>query len=65
WNEPGRAQLERLPLAVWASRRRKDLLELLDRIDPPIEELTRAAEQEARKRPEVQRLMTGGPIRTE
>ncbi|MFZ1975693.1 MAG: transposase, partial [Candidatus Acidiferrales bacterium] len=33
WNEPGRAQLERLPLAVWASRRRKDLLELLDRID--------------------------------
>lgn len=58
WNEPGRAQLERLPLAVWASRRRKDLLELLDRIDPPIEELTRAVEQEARKRPEVQRLMT-------
>jgi transposase len=27
-------------------------------MNPPIEELTRAVEQEARKRPEVQRLMT-------
>ena len=58
WNEQGRAQLEKLPLAPWASRRRKDLLELLDRMNPPIEELTRVVEQEARKRPEVQRLMT-------
>jgi transposase len=31
WNEAGRAQLEKLPLATWASRRRQDLLELLDR----------------------------------
>jgi transposase len=58
WNEQGRAQLEKLPLATWASRRRKDLLELLDRMNPTIEELTRAVEQEARKRPEVQRLVT-------
>jgi transposase len=58
WNEQGRAQLEKLPLAPWASRRRKDLLELLDRMNPPIQELTRAVEQEARKRPEVLRLMT-------
>jgi transposase len=58
WSEAGRAQLEKLPLAPWASRRRKDLLELLDRMNPTIEELTRAVEQEARKRPEVQRLMT-------
>src|SRR5450755_948156 len=58
WNEQGRAQLEGLPLAPWASRRRKDLLELLDRMNPTIEELTRAVEQEARKRPEVLRLMT-------
>jgi transposase len=58
WNEQGRAQLKKLPLAPWASRRRKDLLELLDRMNPPIEELTRAVEQEARKRPEVLRLMT-------
>jgi transposase len=58
WSEQGRAQLEKLPLAPWASRRRKDLLELLDRMNPTIAELTRAVEQEARKRPEVQRLVT-------
>jgi transposase len=58
WNEQGRAQLEKLRLAVWASRRRKDLLELLDRMNPSIDELSRAVEQEARKRPEVLRLMT-------
>jgi len=58
WSEQGRAQLEKLPLAPWASRRRKDLLELLDRLDPKIAELTTAVEQEARKWPEVLRLMT-------
>ena len=31
WSEQGRAQLEQLPLATWASRRRQDLLDLLDR----------------------------------
>ena len=50
WSEQGRAQLEKLPLATWASRRRQDLLELLDRMNPTIEELTAAVEQEARKR---------------
>jgi len=58
WSEHGRAQLEKLPLATWASRRRQDLLELLDRMNPRVEELTAAVEQEARKRPEVLRLMT-------
>jgi len=58
FSEAGRAQLEKFPLAVWANRRRQDLLELLDRMDPTIEELTAAVEQEARKRPEVLRLMT-------
>jgi transposase len=65
WSEQGRAQLEKLPLTPWASRRRKDLLELLDRMNPTIDELTRAVEQEARKRPEVKRWMTHpgvGPI---
>ncbi len=33
-------------------------MELLDRINPTIEELTAAVEREARKRPEVLRLMT-------
>jgi transposase len=58
WSEAGRAQLDKLPLAPWASRRRKDLLELLDRMNPSIEELTAAIEREARKWPEVLRLMT-------
>ncbi len=58
WSEQGRAQLEKLPLATWASRRRQDLLELLDRMNPTIEALTAAAEQEAKRRPEVLRLMT-------
>ena len=42
WNEQGRAQLEKLPLATWASRRRKDLLELLDRMNPSIEDANRS-----------------------
>ena len=58
WSEQGRAQLEQLPLATWASRRRQDLLDLLDRMNPTIEALTAAVEQEAKKRPEVLRLMT-------
>ena len=65
FSEKGRALLEKLSLAPWASRRRKELLELLDQLDPKIEELTAAVEQEAKKRPEVLRLMTHpgvGPI---
>ncbi len=58
WSEQGRAELEKFQLAPWASRRRQDLTELLDRLNPTIEELTTAAEQEAKKRPEVLRLMT-------
>jgi transposase len=65
WSEPGRSQLEKIRLAPWASRRRQDLLELLDRLNPTIAELTAAVEQEAKKRPEALRLMTHpgvGPI---
>jgi transposase len=58
FGEQGRAQLEKLALAPWASRRRQELLELLDRLNPTIEELTAAVEREAKKRPEVLRLMT-------
>jgi transposase len=57
WSEQGRAELEKLALAPWASRRRQELLELLDRLHPTIAELTAAAEQEARKRPEQPSLM--------
>jgi transposase len=58
WSVQGRAELEKLALAPRTSRRRQELLELLDRIDPVIEELTKAAEQEAKRGPEVVRLMT-------
>src|SRR5437588_3407465 len=58
WSQQGRAKFEKLPLAFWASRRRQELLELLDRMNPTIAELTAAVEQEAQKRPEVLRLMT-------
>jgi len=58
FSKQGRALLEKLSLAPWASRRRQELLELLDRMNPTIEELTAAAEREAKKRPEVLRLMT-------
>jgi transposase len=57
WSKQGRAELEKLALAPWVSRCRKELLELLDRMNPTIEELTAAAEQGARKRPDVLRLM--------
>src|ERR1700752_1516791 len=58
WREAGRKQLESLPLAQWASRRRQDLLEVLDRINPTIAELTQAIEDEAEKCSEARRLMT-------
>src|SRR5207248_5959372 len=51
-------QLESFRLAPWASRRRCDLLELMDRLSPTIAELTQAIEQEVEKCPEAQRLMT-------
>ena len=58
WRERGRQQLESFRLAPWASRRRRDLLELLDRLTPTIAELTQAVEQEVEKCPEAQRLIT-------
>jgi transposase len=58
WREAGRKQLEALRLAQWASRRRQDLLEVLDRINPTIAQLTQAIEDEAEKCSEARRLMT-------
>ena len=58
WRERGRQQLESFQLAPWASRRRRDLLELLDRLNPTITELTQAIEQEVENRPEAKGLMT-------
>jgi transposase len=58
WREAGREQLDSFQLAPWASRRRSDLLELLDRLNPTIAELTQAIEREVEKCPEAQRLRT-------
>src|SRR3979411_1457699 len=58
WRERGRQQLESFQLAPWANRRRRDLLELMDRLNPTITELTQAIEQEVEKYPEAQRLRT-------
>ena len=58
WRDAGREQLESFRLSPWASRRRRDLLELLDRLTPTIAELTAAIEQEVEKCPEAQRLQT-------
>ena len=58
WRERGRQQLESFRLAPWASRRRHDLLELLDRLTPTIADLSHAIEQEVEKCPAAQRLRT-------
>jgi transposase len=58
WREHGREQLESFRLAPRASRRRQDLLELLNRLNPTIAELSQAIEQEAEKFSEARWLMT-------
>ena len=58
WRERGRQQLEAFCLAPWASRRRRDLLELMDRFNPTIAELTQEIEREVEKYPAAQRLRT-------
>jgi len=56
WSQQGLAQLQGLRLDPWASRRREELLELLQRLGPRIQELDHAVEEEAGKRPEAVRL---------
>jgi transposase len=51
WSKTGRQELEALRLDTWASRRRTELLEMLDRLGPEIEELDRAVEEQVRQRP--------------
>jgi len=53
WREAGREQLEAFRLAPWASQRRHDLLELLDRLDPTIARLTQAIERKWRSTPDA------------
>ena len=61
----GRGELAALPLGPWASRRREELLKLLDQIAPPIAELNCAVSEAAQHREEAVRLMTHpgiGPV---
>jgi transposase len=65
WTAAGRKKLEGLPLLPWASRRRDELLRLLDEFDGSITALDGAVCQEANTRPAVRRLMTHpgvGPV---
>jgi transposase len=58
WSAKGRKELESLALLPWAARRRKELLEGLDRLDEQVRELDRAVEEAGRERPEVALLCT-------
>jgi len=65
WTTKGRAELEGVTLGPWASRRRRELLKLLDQLERSMEELDRAVIKEAESRVEVVRLMTHpgvGPV---
>src|SRR5271169_1700366 len=65
FTKKGRLELLCLQLAPWASRRREELLKLLDQIETPIAELDRAVSEEANRREDAVLLMTHpgvGPI---
>jgi len=65
WTQRGRQELQALALGVWAGRRRRELLEMLDRLDGSIEELDQAVAQQAESSPAAVRLMQQpgvGPI---
>jgi transposase len=58
WRPAGQAELQALSLAPWASRRRQNLLDLLDRLTPKIHELTGKLEQIVQRRPVTRQLST-------
>jgi len=57
WTAGGRTELEALGLDPWASRRRQELLEILDRLDSILAELDRAVAQAAEQRSVARCLM--------
>ncbi len=57
WSARGRSELEGLSLGRWASERRKELLELLDRLGPRVEELNQAVKAQAEGRRDSRELM--------
>jgi len=54
----GREELEKLSLGPWASRRRQELLGMLDQLNRVIEELDQAVQREAESHADAARLMT-------
>jgi transposase len=65
FSKKGRGELNQLRLGPWSSRRREELLVLLDQLTPSIAELDRAVMQEAQRRADAVRLMTHpgiGPV---
>ena len=57
WTAGGRTELDGLGLDPWASRRRRELLAILDQLDPSLAELDRAVDKEAEQRPAARCLM--------
>jgi len=65
FTKKGRRELQALPLGPWASRRREELLKLLDQLEPTIADLDRAVLAQAQLREDAVRLMTHpgiGPV---
>jgi transposase len=65
FSKKGRGELTGLALGPWASRRREELMKLLDQLESPIDELDRAVLAEAQRRDDAVRLMTHpgiGPV---
>jgi transposase len=57
WSKLGRSELEGLAMGPWTSRRREDLLGMLDRLNARVAELDQAVRNEAESRAEALRLM--------
>jgi transposase len=65
WSVAGQKVLRELPLALWASRRREDLLKMMSELDAKIDLLDQAVAEAAEKNEKARLLMTQpgvGPI---
>jgi transposase len=65
FTKKGRAELQGLKLDAWASRRREELLRMLDQIDASLKQFDEAVNEQATQNPDALRLMTHpgvGPV---
>jgi transposase len=65
FTKKGRVELEGLPLDRWASRRRQELLGMLDQLDDSLQEFDQAVSEQAEQNPAAVLLMTHpgvGPV---